>query len=134
MLLTNPAVVRFGTHVWEDVETLAVDRQADRTVIEHDDLGPHAVFADAPEQTMRVRIIRRIARDDLETPVPGEREEVVFYASPSGTDAGRRRLKATAVVLSVKHELSAAAARQVITLVAVSASGDADPLTVEDAA
>lgn len=133
MLLTNPAVVRFGTHVWEDVEMLAVDRQAERTVLEHDDFGPHAVFADVPEQSMRVRIVRRIARDDVNVPVPGDQEEVVFYTSPSGTDAGRKRLKATAVVLSVKHELTPTHARQTITLAAVSASGNADPLAIEDA-
>ena len=134
MLLTNPPVVRFGTRVWEDVETLAVDRQADRTVIEHDDFGPHAVFADVPEQSMRLKIQRRIGRDDIDSPVPGERDEIVFYTSPAGADAARKRLTATAVVLSVKHELAPGQARQTITLAAVSAAGDADPLSIEDAA
>lgn len=132
MLLMNPEVVRFGTYVWEDVETLAVDRQADRSIVEHDDVGPHAVFADVPEQTVRIRIVRRLSRDDIEAPVPGEKEDLVFYTSPAGTDTGRKRMTTTAVVLGVKHDLSPAAARQVVTLVAVSASGDAEPVTVEE--
>jgi hypothetical protein len=48
------------------------------------------------------------------------------------TDARRRRVRCTAVVESVTHDLAPSRATRTITLTAVSTDGDTDPLTITD--
>lgn len=134
MLVMNPDVVRFGEAVWEDVSLVAVDRAAERVVLEWGDAGPHAVLADVPERRVTVRVVREPVREDDWGPELGEAEELVFYTSPAASRAGRKRVRATAVVTSVRHEIvRGQGARRVISLAAVSPDGSADPVTVEDA-
>jgi len=131
VLILNPGTVRFGDQAWEDVAALAVDRAAARTVLEWSDEGPHAVLADVPEVRVSVRVVRRLDGGDLAAPLPGQQATLSFHTAPAMSDAGRRSVTMTAVVLSVTHELAGQqGARQVIALVAVAATGGADPVIV----
>lgn len=135
MLVLNPRVVKFGAEVWRDVTAVIVDRSASREAVEWSDGGPHAVLADVPEQRVEIRIVQEVSRDDVDAPRPGEQGQMVFYTSPMSTDAARRKVSATAVVLEAGHELSLRrGALRTVRLIAVSADGSADPITVEDAA
>lgn len=134
MLILNPRAVRFGGAVWEEVAAVVVDRQAKRAVTEWSDLGPQAVLVDAPEQLVTVRVVQRVARDDIGTPVPGESGELTFATAPAGGDTPRRRVVVQCVVTDVTHELSIKnGAVRTVKLIAVSSDGVADPVSVESA-
>jgi hypothetical protein len=134
MLLLNPRRVRFGNEAWEDVTALVVDRRAARTVVEWSDEGPYAVLADVPRQRVTLRVVQQIAREDIGAPRPGQEGLLVAYTSPTGSEGGRRRVRCQAVVTAVSHELSLSrGAVRTVDLVAVSGSGAADPIMVEDA-
>ena len=62
MLILNPRHVRFGPDLWPDVSLVAIEREAARLALEWSDLGPHPVFADAPEQQLTIRIVQEVAR------------------------------------------------------------------------
>ena len=95
MLLLNPQSVKFGAAVWLDVTAVIVDRDTERAAVEWSDLGPHVVYADAPEQRITVRVTRRLVRDTIASPRPGDSAELVAYAAPTAGDAQRRRIRAT---------------------------------------
>lgn len=134
MLLLNPRSVTFAGTVWEDVSAVVIDRAAARAVKEWSDLGPHVVLADVPEQLVTLRVVQRVARDDVGTPVPGESGELVLHTAPAGSDTPRRRLTAGCVVTDVSHEVSLKnGAVRTIKLIAVSPDGPTDPITIEDA-
>lgn len=134
MLVLNPRVVKFGPAVWDGVLAVAIDRLANRRVIEWSDAGPHAVFADVPEQRIEVKVTQELAREDLAGPVPGQQGELVLHTSPTATDAARRKVSVQAVVVQVGHELSLKkGALRTIELVAVSATGSADPVVISEA-
>ncbi len=134
MLLLNPRRVRFGNESWEDVTAMTVDRRAVRTVVEWSDEGPHAVLADVPRQRVNLRVVQQVSREDIGTPRPGQEGLLVAYTSPAGSEGGRRRVSCMAVVTAVTHELSLSrGAVRTVELVAVSGSGAADPIVVEEA-
>lgn len=134
MLVLNPRRVTFAGQTWSEVAAVVIDRQSKRTLTEWSDLGPHAVFADAPEQLVTVRVVQKATTDDLHAPTPGDAGELSFAASPSGADSPRRRLRAQCVVTEVTHELSlTAGAVRTLRLVALSPDGAADPITTEPA-
>lgn len=137
MLILAPQLVRFDTLEWTDVSLIAIDRLAAREAIEWTDLGPHPTFADVPEQRTTIRIVRRLDRGDLASPVPGQAGALAFEVSPAATEAGKRTYTAQCIVLSVRHELSAGprgpGAMQTIELVALSSDGAADPFAVSEA-
>jgi hypothetical protein len=134
MLLLNPETVRFGAALWPDVAALHIDRASERLVVEWSDAGPFPTFADVPEQRVTVQVTRRLVRDALLTPRPGEIAELAACTAPTAGDALRRRIRALCVVTHVAHELSAQrGALQVISFVAISADGAADPVISEDA-
>lgn len=133
MLILNPRSVKFGGVLWDEVTAVVVDRAAHRTVAEWGDLGPHAVVVDVPEQSVRLRVVRSVSRDDIDVPRPGDAATLVFYTTPAGNELRRRRVSCAAVVLDVSHELSATRAVRTVTLQAVSSDGAADPVTVVDA-
>lgn len=134
MLVLNPRVVKFGPAVWEGVLAVAVDRLANKRIIEWSDAGPHATFADVPEQRIEVKVTQELVREDLAGPVPGQQAELVLHTSPTASDAARRRVSLQAVVVQVSHELSLKkGAVRVIELVAVSATGSADPVVISEA-
>ena len=133
MLILNPRNVRFGSTTWPDVTLVAIDRDAARLALEWSDLGPHPVFADAPEQRLTIRIIQDAPSDDIDAPRPGDHDTLTLYTSPTAADARRRKLTAAAVITSITHELSQTRPHQRrITLTALSADGATAPITVSD--
>jgi len=140
MLIITPAVVRFDTLTLEDVTLIAIERAAERALVEWGDFGPHPTFADVPEQRITVKVSRRIARGDLAAPTPGQMGELSFVVSPAGTAAAAKKHAAQCVVLGVKYDVVHAAggaargpsAVQTIELVAVSSNGSSEPFVVTD--
>lgn len=133
MLVLNPRLVRFGSRTWPGVSLVAIERRAARLAIEWSDMGPHPVFADAPEQRLTIRIIQDVAGDEIDAPTPGEQAVLVFYTAPTGADARRRKVSITAVITGVTYDLSLSRGTQRRTsLVAVSADGAADPIAITD--
>jgi hypothetical protein len=139
MLLLNPEIVKFGSVVWTDVTMLAVQRSPACEAVEWSDFGPHVVLADVPEQRVEITVVRRLTREEIASPRPGESGEIAFYTSPAASEAGRKRLRSSAVVLSVEFSMRAQRGgrpeevMQEIRLVCISSDGAADPLIVEDA-
>ena len=138
MLIPTPAHVRFDTLTLDDVTLIAIERSADRAIVDWSDLGPHPTFADVPEQRITVKVSRRVHRGDLAALFPGQMGELSFVVSPQGTAAAARKHAAQCVVLAVKYDLLRAAAKepsaiQTIELVAISSSGSAEPFVVTDA-
>lgn len=135
MLVLNPQEVMFGAQPWADVTKVVVDRRGVRVAGEWSDLGPHEAFVDVPERRTVIRVSRRVGATELASPALGESAELSFYASANASHAGRRRVRATAVVTDVSYTVAAGAGsgEQVVTLIALSATGAADPIVVEPA-
>jgi len=137
MLILNPEIVRFESHAWDDVAAIAIDRAAKRLVEDHGDEGPFAAFADVPEQTVTIRVQRRLggAGDDTDDPALGASGQLTLYTARAGADASRRRITITCVVTAIRCDLPAAGrpATKTITFIAQS-EGASDPVTVADAA
>jgi len=138
MLVLNPEHVTFMGAVWEGVLAVAVDRSAAREIVQWGDFGPHAVEADVPEQRVTITVRQELTRDAIEAPSPGDRGQVSFITSFTGSEAGRRRIFAEAVVVAVTHELSRAkGAIRAVKFVAIdpfnngASSGSSDPIQVE---
>lgn len=133
MLVLNPRRVVFAGTEWPGVTLVAVDREATRVAVEWGDAGPHPTFADVTEQRVGVRVVIELGDEDVGSPVPGAAGTLSFHTSRSGSEGGRRRVSMSAVVTGVSHELSLKrGAVRTIDLVAVSADGAADPVTLAD--
>lgn len=133
MLILNPQTVTFASTPWPDVRLVAIERRSTRQAVDHDDHGPHAVFADAPEQITTVRVVRDIARDDPDSPRPGDRATLTFHASPGNTRSHRRRFQIDCVVLASTYELGRGGTTRTIRLAAIAPAGDTDPITITEA-
>lgn len=134
MLIHQPHSVTFGGTPLPDVASIAIDRTAAREALEWSDAGPHAVFADIPEQRTTITLVRAPSRGELTPLLPAQMEELTFVYSAAGTptDALRRRVTAMCVVRDVRHALDHArgTSRQIITMIAVALSGDSNPVTI----
>lgn len=129
MLIIKPRSVTLLGVTLEHVDAVGVDRRTSKRVEERTDLGPHIVFADAPEQRVTVSITRTLTRDEASGFRPGQQGELRFVAAPSDSDAGRRSFSATVVIVSVEHDLGVKfGARQRIVALAVSTDGANDPI------
>ncbi|MCE7973864.1 MAG: hypothetical protein DYG92_05975 [Leptolyngbya sp. PLA1] len=128
LLLLSPTRVRFGGQEWTHVRTLTISREASRRVVDFADAGPHAVFADAPEVLTRLEVRQELTSTSLEAPAPGQRAVLTAQASAGPGNGRAVTLSADAVVLSVRVE---AGGERRIELVALSATGAADPITIE---
>lgn len=129
MLFLNPSEVTLLGAPLRDVRSLAVDRVAARAVTEWSDAGPHAVFADVPEQRVTIVISRDVAADEPAGVRPGDQGAIQFRAGAGLDEAGVRSYSATVVALRVAHRLSrTGGAAQEIELLALSPTGAADPI------
>jgi hypothetical protein len=134
MLILNPRSVAFGTASWENVRLVSIERRAHREVVEWSDAGPYVVMMDVPEQRVDLTVEMELTRDDLAAPRPGDQATLTLFTSPTASDAGRRKVSATCVVVRVEHEVSTRiGATRRVRLIAVSGTGAADPVTVTDA-
>ena len=133
MLLLNPRTFRFGTATWDNVTSIAIDREAHKLITEWNETGPHATFADVPEQRVVIRVTQELARDDIDGPRPGDEGAIEFFTSPASSAAGRRRVTATAVLADITHQVSLkGGATRTATFIAISPDGATDPITLAD--
>ena len=134
MLLLNPRRVEFDGDTWGHVASIAIERSADRLLVEWSDAGPHAVLADVSAQRVRVEIVQELLGEDMDTPKPGRAGPLTFTTSPSSTDQPSREVAMTAVIESVSYEVSLrrGSVRR-IALTATSPDGTTDPVTVTNA-
>lgn len=134
MLILNPRLVTFGSTTFRDVLALSVDREAKRLALEWSDLGPHATFADVPEQAITAKLVQEITDGSPDGPKPGDSATLSFVSSPTGADGARVRWQATAVVTSSTHEIVTSGrtigARRTVHFVLLSSTGAADPISV----
>lgn len=132
MLLLSPRTVMFGETSWQNVTLVAIDRLTTRAALDYSDFGPHPIFADAPEQTTRIKVIQELGADDLGAPRPGETGTLTLFTSPTATNRPRTKLSTLASVESVTHEVSLKrGTHRTITLIALSPDGATDPITTE---
>lgn len=132
MLILNPDEVTFAGEPWPEVVAVVVERAAEKSILEWSDLGPHAVYADVPEERMTIRITRLLSTSVFELPGPGALGEVVFFASMGTSDARRRRVRAVCVIERIAYQfVQKSGATQIVTLVAVSGAGNVSPVTIE---
>lgn len=132
MIILRPDRVSFAGQDWAGVERLSIDRVGTRVVRAWSDDGPHAVFADVPEQAVRVRVTQAIDQTALTAPLPGDLGQLRVELG-RGADEQRRLVRIDAVVESVTHEIAGRVAQRVVGLIAVSPSGGTDPVVVTDA-
>ena len=130
MVLWNPGNVSFGGGDWEGVGSVAVDRLAHRLVQAWDDDGAAMVFADVPEQKVRVQLVQRLEEGAIVSPVPGDKGTLAFESARSGSDAGRFAVSMEAVVAEVRHDMRRTGGVRSMVLWAVSSNGATDPVTV----
>ena len=131
MLITSPNSVRLGNLRLPDVDTIAIERSPRTLAEEWSDGGPYAIFADVPEQRVTLRIDRRLTNAQvLNAPefIPGFSATLGCFVAASGTHAHSAELTASVVVTSIKYQLDTSPIRQIITLLAVSASPGTDPI------
>ena len=134
MLILNPDIVKFAGERMEGVVAVALDRRPAREIVEFDDLGPHVTFADVPEQRVEVVVRQELRAGDLGAMAPGDAGLLELWTGPGASDAGRRKLSATAVCLRIEHDLSRrAGAARTIRFIAISSSSATDPVTIADA-
>ncbi len=132
MLILNPEVVRFGSVVWEDVASVAIDEAGERVVVEWGDGGSQAVFVDVPQRRVTARVTRRLAEGEVEPVRVGDSEDLVFHTTSGGSDVGRMRVTIACVVVRVRHEVGrGGGGTQVIDLVGVGPDGATDPVVRE---
>ena len=135
MVILNPTSVRFGDGVLEGVSSVSIDRVAEREVVEWSDAGPHAAFADVPEQRINARIVQALPRGAIDAPRPGDMAMLSLVTQ--GDDQSRVKVSANAVVTRVTHAVRDAIKGDGITrtieLVLVSSDGLADPIAITPA-
>jgi hypothetical protein len=138
MLMIAPRVVKFGAVVIERVVAVAIDRTAGKGVVERGDGGPHAVFADVPEQRVTVTVRQVLTREDMADLTPGTSGTLVIFTAPTGAEGGRRKVSGTAVLMGAEGDVRGGegievAAGRTLRFVLLSADGSADPVTVVEA-
>ena len=131
MLIVDPREVSFGAVTWAGVTSVAIERSAAKSFAEFGAVGPHVVLADVPEQRVEVTVVQEFLADDMDAPVPGEAGALSFETALNGSDAGRRSVSMTAVVMRVRYSASRKSGSvRTVELLAVSSDGAADPVTV----
>lgn len=130
MLVLNPAQVTFGLLTWKDVRSISVERLAKEEAVEWSDAGPHVVFADVVQTRVRIRVALEEVGEYTDTPRPGDSGVLAFEIGPGGTDARRRRVSATCVVLAVTRSVANHSAIRTIEFVGISSDGASDPVTI----
>lgn len=134
MYILYPTGVTFGSASWPNVQSITIDRAAQRRVIGHGDSGPYPTFADVPEQVIELTIVQELqAGDGFDAPLPGQGGDLSFKAAKGAADARARSVVVPIVVLAVKHVISTTRAQRTIIGVAVSSNGVNDPVSVSDA-
>ncbi len=142
MAWLDPTVVTLeiegAAHRLDGVRAVAIDRAADRMIVERSDEGPHVVFADAAERREVIRIARTVERGDAALTRALEAGALCALearVSDATGDVGGVVIRAETVVQRVEHDLRGEGApTQRITLLVVSADGVESGVTIEEEA
>ena len=133
MLVLNPKRVSFDGDIWGNVASVEVNRFGEKIAVEYGDDGPHAVFADVPEQKVNVKVVQELLSDDIDEPVPGVSASLTFETAANSSGAQRKRVAFDAVVTGVQYSVSVrGGASRTVWLVALSSDGVDDPISVVD--
>ena len=134
MIWLDPTRVTFDGDALEGVRSICLDRRAERFVVEHSDTGPHAVFADAVERRVTVRMVRRVGDEGGGTMRPGDKGVLSFRVGPSASEAGAREVSMQVVIQSIVNRIDPKmGATQTIEGLAISSDGASDPVSDEPA-
>lgn len=130
MYFLSPSRVSFGTLVFGNVSSVAIDRLAAKEAVEYSDAGPYPVFADVPEQKVMITLVQQLSASDFAAPLPGALGTTTITARQNNSDAGAITLQASTVVRSVMHSMTGKAAMRTIVLIAISSNGSANPISI----
>jgi hypothetical protein len=140
MLILHPARVVFGSITLGEVDRIAIDRTAERAVLEWSPGGPFPVFADVPRQRATLTVRQTLASGEAADLVPGQAGTLRIVTAPLAGDASARSISAEAVLLTAETRLTGGGAGggggagvRTLTFAALSTDGAADPLTVSPA-
>lgn len=128
MLVMKPRQVTFGTEVWPNVDSIAINRKASKLVTDFSDSGPHVTLADVPEQLIEIEVEQSLVGGSEGSPLPGVDSTLVFTTSINSSDAATERVSVRAVVSAVSYEVGRKVSKRMVRLVAVSSNGVADPV------
>ena len=129
MLILSPSSVRFGGEVWSDVYRVAIESMSVELAEEWGDKGPYEVFVDSTRRKTIARLLQDVGKDELETPSVGALGTLVIEAD-RGNDADQSVVTLNGAVESVSYSFSGSRTTREIRLVAMSSSGDQDPVSV----
>lgn len=130
MVILNPSSVMLGGAALAGVESIAVNRTADKVVVEHSDLGPCVALVDVPERRVTIVLRRRVDQDEPPPARPGDSVALTFRSGESVAAASMRQYTANVVVTAVEHRIeSARAVSQTITMIAWSTDGASEPVS-----
>lgn len=130
----------FDGAVLEGVASVAVERTASRELEDWQDSGRYCVFADVPEERVRVKLVQEVEGQLLDGLAPGDSGTLVIETSLGAGDASRTRVTLTGVVMDVRYALpsrvrgggsNAGGASRSVEVLGVSSDGSTDPVTVE---
>lgn len=130
MFLLSPTRVSLGALVLQNVAAVSIDRAPFREAVEFSDAGPHATFADIPEQKVLITIQQHLTATDIAAPLPSASATLTIHARPNASDAGSITMQSTVVVRACTHTLSPKGATRTLSLIAISSSGTTDPITI----
>ncbi len=135
MLLLSPHRTTLLGKTLGGVQLVALDRRAPRLVREWSDLGPHLVFADAAEQLVQLRIVRRPIdpADAAASFAPGAQGALTVSAATGAAQSAAIDLSCQVVIEAVEHDFSdRKGAVQTIRCLALSSDGAQDPITITE--
>lgn len=131
MLWLNPKHALLDGTPLTHVESIALDLSPNRLATEHDDFGPHIVFADVPEVRAVLRVRRHLNGSDALALRPGDQSLLSFRIAPNASDAPGTTISATVVITSIRHDLSLkSGAIELIDVLAIATTGNIDPITI----
>ena len=133
MLWLSAERVQFDGVEYRNVLSVSIDRKATLIAKEWSDFGPHVVFADVPEREVIVHVKRQVTESAPEAPKPGDHVSLSFQTAIGATDAQRRSVQASVVVLGTSIAFAPKQGWvESIECLAISADGEADPITMTD--
>lgn len=133
MIWLNPKGLTINGGALDGVRSVSVSRGAGHSIVEYGDEGPHVVFADVSQRRVDVRIERALEDGGTVGADVGESVSVVFEISRGASDALRRRVTISGVVLSSDVDIKGdEGGRARLKIVGVSSDGSQDPVTIEN--
>lgn len=129
MIWIQPVNATFAGQPLGRVEAVIVDRKAESPIVEFGQAGPYTQFVDVPRQRVTLTIEREVTQSEAMNIYPSQQGTLAFETGMSLSEAGRRRIAAGVVIVSVEHTLNTKRGMvQKIQAIAVSGTGTTDPV------